>query len=281
MKGRRLPMNNVWRTSLLAVVVLLAGAHDHALAQARYRGTGVEHGGTVRGSVRLSTVPSGEPSDRITKDEAVCGKRKPSPRLLTGADKGVRFAVVWIDGITRGKKSPPPGNATLRQRKCEYNPHVLLMNQDDGLEIVNEDPILHNVHSYDMKNNLRSVFNIAQPVRGFQTRVRGSDLAGINTMMTTCDAGHPWMSAYIIRAASPYCTVTDADGKFQLEDIPPGTYTLKMWHEGVTARNSTGGPGTPPVVEEPYIEAQQITVRPDESLTVGFVFSPRQSVASN
>jgi hypothetical protein len=281
MTERRLSMRIGLCVSILAVAILLAAACDSVPAQARYRGTSVEHGGTVKGAVRLSSGPAGESVDRMTKDEAVCGKRKPSPRLLTGAGNGVRFAVVWIEGIAQGKKCPPPGTVALRQRKCEYTPHVLLLNPGDELEIVNEDPILHNVHSYDMNNNLRSVFNIAQPVRGFHTHVRGTDIAGVNAMTTTCDAGHPWMSAYIIRASSPYYSVTDAEGNFQMGDVPPGTYTLKMWHEGIAARTSKGGPGTPPVVEEPYVESKQITVRPDETVTAGFALSLRPAVASN
>jgi hypothetical protein len=273
-------MNIGWRVSILASAMLFAAAFNVAPAQSRYRAIQVSHCGTVLGSVRLSCVPSPGAIDRITKDGAVCGKKKPSPRLLTGAGSGVRFAVVWIDGIMQGKKGYPPGTATLRQRNCEYSPHVLILNPGDELEIVNEDPILHNVHSYEVNNNLRSVFNIAQPVRGFHSRVRDSDITGINSMLTTCDAGHPWMSAYIIRASSPYYTVTDAGGNFSLDGVPAGTYTLKMWHEGIAARNSTGGPGTPPLVEEPYVDSRQITVRPDETVTVGFVLTVRAAVAS-
>ena len=274
-------MRDGWRGSIMAFALLCVTACAPLCAQAQYRGTAVENGGTVKGHVRLTSVPSQGAIEPVTKDEAVCGRRKPSPRLLTGADNGVRYAVVWIDRIARGKKCTPSGIATLRQHKCEYNPHVLLLNPGDELEIVNEDPLLHNVHSYDMNAGLRSVFNIAQPIRGFHTHVRGSDLEGINAMMTTCDAGHPWMCAYVIRASSPYCAVTDADGNFRFGDVPPGTYTLKMWHEGIAARASKGGPGTPPVVEEPYTNSREITVKAGETVTVGFDFSIRSSVASN
>ncbi len=269
------------RVSILALALIAGLACGGASAQTRYRGAEVAHCSTVRGSVRLSSVPSAGAVDRMTKDEAVCGKRKPSPRLLTAPGGGVRFAVVWIDGITQGKKCPTPGTATLRQRNCAYAPHVLILNPGDELEIVNEDPILHNVHSYDLNNSLRSVFNIAQPVRGFHSRVRDGDIAGVNAMLTTCDAGHPWMSAYIIRASSPYCTVTDEEGNFQLPGVPPGNYTLKMWHEGIAVRGSTVGAGSPPVVEEPYTESRQITVGPDETVTIGFVLSVRTAVASD
>ena len=47
-----------------------------------------------------------------------------------------------------------------------------------------------------------------------------------------CDAGHPWMSAYIWIVEHPYYVKTDAKGNFELTDVPPGTYTLKFWHEG-------------------------------------------------
>jgi len=274
-------MGNSWRGLVVAFVILCGTACAPVGAQVRYRGTGVVNGGTVQGRVRLTSVPSQGATEHVTKDEAVCGRRKPSPRLLTGADNGVRFAVVWIDRIAQGKKCRPSGMATLRQHNCEYSPHVLLMNPGDELEIVNEDPLLHNVHSYDMNAGLRSVFNIAQPIRGFHTHVRGSDLEGISAMMTTCDAGHPWMSAYVIRAASPYCAVTEADGSFRFGDVPPGTYTLRMWHEGITARASKGGPGTPPVVEEPYTDSREICVKAGETVNVVFDFSIRPSVASN
>jgi len=264
-----------------ATAGLLALCGASGGAQGRYRGTEVSHGGTIAGSVRIATTPSPGASDRVTKDETVCGKRKPSPRLLTGKTNGVRYAVVWIDGITQGKKCPAQGTATLRQRNCEYTPHVLILNPGDELEIVNEDPILHNVHTYDLNNSLRSVFNIAQPVRNFHTRVRGTDIASVQSMLTTCDAGHPWMNAYIIRAASPYYAVTDADGNFRLEGVPPGTYTVRMWHEGITTRISAGGPGTPPLVEPAYTDSRQVTVGPDESVNASFVFSLRPATAGN
>jgi len=264
-----------------ATAMLLIACGTGAYAQARYVGTDVSHGGTIAGTVRLAVAAPAAAVDRVTKDEVVCGKRKPSPRLVTGKGNGVRYAVVWIDGIARGKKCPAAGTATLMQKNCEYAPHVLIVNPGDELEIVNEDPILHNVHSYDLGNNLRSVFNIAQPVKNFHSRVRGADIAGVQSMLATCDAGHPWMNAYIVRAASPYCAVTDADGHFRLDGVPPGTYTLRMWHEGITARNSAGGPGTPPVVEAPYADAQQVTLSPDGKVDVTFVFSIRPATAAN
>ncbi len=48
-----------------------------------------------------------------------------------------------------------------------------------------------------------------------------------------CDAGHTWMSAYIWVSKHPYYAVTDKSGKFEIADVPPGTYKLKAWHEAL------------------------------------------------
>jgi hypothetical protein len=85
-------------------------------------------------------------------------------------------------------------------------------------------------------DGLQTIFNIAQPMQGQRTVV---DLPltkpGIVTL--TCEAGHPWMTAYILVADHPYTAVTGDDGTFVIEDVPPGTYRIRMWHEGVRLAN--------------------------------------------
>lgn len=46
-----------------------------------------------------------------------------------------------------------------------------------------------------------------------------------------CDAGHTWMSAYVVVTEHPYASVTDNRGSCTLDDVPPGKYTLGAWHE--------------------------------------------------
>ena len=45
-----------------------------------------------------------------------------------------------------------------------------------------------------------------------------------------CDV-HSWMTAWWVVQEHPYYALTDTDGVFSLEEIPPGTYTLEAWHE--------------------------------------------------
>jgi hypothetical protein len=46
----------------------------------------------------------------------------------------------------------------------------------------------------------------------------------------SCDA-HPWMTGWIVVTDHPYVAVTDERGAFRLAGVPPGSYTLSLWHE--------------------------------------------------
>jgi hypothetical protein len=60
------------------------------------------------------------------------------------------------------------------------------------------------------------------------------DRAG--TIKFRCDAGHTWMSAYVVVTDQPFSAVTDADGNFTIENVPPGDYELEVWHEWLGSR---------------------------------------------
>jgi hypothetical protein len=228
----------------------------------------------VCGTVTLQGGNPRLPAEQITKDGAWCGKTKPPSRLILGKGGGIKDAVVFIDRIDAGKDFAPGDVALLHQRKCEYSPHVLLMSPRMHLEIVNDDPVLHNVHGYQSGN--RSVFNIAQPIRGQRTSIALEQLSGVSDIATTCDAGHPWMNAYIIRAKHPYYAVTDDQGRFTLNGIPPGRYVLKMWHEGVAVVQSRAGSGSAPIVEAPFESSREIEVTAGSENVVDFSFSLRR-----
>ena len=257
--------------------VLIAGRGTVVLAQATYKETDIRNGGSVRGNVRLvGAVPKLEQL-AITKDEKVCGKKKPSPRLGVSKNMGVANTIVYLEGITQGKKFADIPKVTLNQHNCEYKPHILLVSPKSQLEIVNDDKVLHNVHSYDVGAEMQTIFNIAQPIVGQRTTVKQRPKNKTGLAFATCDAGHPWMSAYIMYIDHPYYTLTDSEGNFILSGIPPGSYTLKMWHEGVTIIRTEMERGgvRKYYYEEPYESIREITVPPGQSVTVSFEFSLR------
>ena len=270
----------IWFFSALTLCLchaLIVGRGSFVLAQSKYTETSVQGGGSIRGIVKLvGAIPKLEQL-AIAKDDKVCGRKKSSPRLVVGRNMGVANAIVYVEGITQGKKFSDTPKSTLNQHKCEYEPHILLVSPRTQLEIVNSHKVLHNVHSYDVEADMKTIFNIAQPIVGQRTTVRQRPRNNTGLAVATCDAGHPWMSAYIMYIDHPYYALTDSQGNFILEDIPPGSYNLKMWHEGVAITRTEMERETVKkyYYEEPYESVREVAVLSGQTATVSFELSLR------
>jgi hypothetical protein len=81
------------------------------------------------------------------------------------------------------------------------------------------------VHTYKGASTL---FNQAQiPGMAPLTKTFGD---GGQVVKFKCDV-HPWMTGYVAVATNPFFAVSDADGAFRIDRLPPGPYTLELWHE--------------------------------------------------
>jgi plastocyanin len=267
----------MFRLQVYLFLALLGGRESFLLAQSSYREIEVKNGGTIQGVVRFRGDTRAIGRLEITKDANICGRKKTSPRLVVGPDGGVRNAVVFLEAIGEGKKIDRSMNRVVNQHKCEYEPHVSIVPFGQPLEIVNSDPILHNVHGYDLQAESRSLFNIAQPIKGQCSTVKATQFTHPGIVLATCDAGHPWMSAYIVVAEHPYYAVTDVKGAYALPNVPSGTYKMKMWHEGVAIIKTETENGKPRkyYFEEPYLIEKDVHVPPNGEVDVDFELTLR------
>lgn len=196
-------------------------------AEAAYEAIEVTNGGSISGVVRFTgTPPKLEPRQLNEKNPEICGHgSKPSQEILLGREGGLQNVVIAIADIRRGKRIEAPAPA-LDQRECDYSPHVQAATAGSILEIRNSDDLLHNVHG--KLDGRATLFNLAMPLKG-QILTRQLTKPGVIALQ--CDAGHTWMKAYIVVLEHPYYTITSEGGSFQIQDIPPGTYKVRAWHE--------------------------------------------------
>ena len=209
------------RVGLTLGVVAMLGLEATAHA---YDAGPVSGGGSISGTVTYKGTPPAPAKLDVNKDKEVCGTdAKVNKELIVGAAGGIQYAVVSIQGITKGK---PFGDAkvVLDQKGCEYAPHITLLPAGSELEIQNSDGILHNIHSYSQKN---APINRAQPK--FKKTINET-FKDPEAIKLACDV-HGWMQGWLIVEDSPYYAVTDEKGNFKLTDVPPGDYTLKVWQE--------------------------------------------------
>jgi hypothetical protein len=225
-----------------------------------YQVVAITDKGSLKGTVKWSGDVPTLPEFPITKDNDTCGSKKTNQRLVVdGVSKGVANSVISLENITKGADLIPK-DGVVDQKACEYIPHVQIVPKGSNIKALNSDPILHNVHSYLGEE---SIFNLAMVVQGMQF---DKPLKKSGVMSLKCDAGHNWMSAYIIVAEHPYYALSDAQGNFTIENIPPGKYTVKLWHEGWETTIN----GDTITYADPVTMTKEIEVVKDQAADISF-----------
>jgi plastocyanin len=120
--------------------------------------------------------------------------------------------------------APPPGRARLDQRNETFVPYVLAVTAGSTVDFPNNDRIYHNVFSLSKAKR----FDLGRYPRGQSRSVR-FDRPGV--VRVFCEI-HSHMSAFILVFAHRYFAVTDAEGRYRIEGVPAGSYTLAVWNDG-------------------------------------------------
>jgi plastocyanin len=195
---------------VLALVVCSHAAHPSALAGAEPRAAN----GTIRGRVAVHAGPV-EPSGRATvTDLGMAGMHIPVDRR----------SVVYLDPAPRAAfdARDEPG-ARMDQRNETFVPHVLAIVAGTKVDFPNSDHTYHNVFSLSKTKS----FDLGRYAVGRSKSVR-FERPGI--VRVFCDI-HSHMSAFILVFAHRYFAVTDEEGRYRIDSIPPGTYTVMTWNE--------------------------------------------------
>jgi hypothetical protein len=218
--------------------------------------------GTVTGTVVLDGMAPKNDAIKMNADP-VCIREAKGPQFqetyVVGDDgKSLGYVFVYVkDGLGNYVYDTPTEPAKIDQKECRYHPHVFGMRVNQPLEISNSDPTLHNIHALPKANQ---EFNTGQPIQGM--KMNHTFTAKEIMVPFKCDV-HGWMNAYVGVLDHPYFATTDKSGKFELKNVPPGTYTIEAWHEKL---------GT---------QEQKVTLGPKESKDVSFTFKAAGPTTTN
>lgn len=249
----------------VATVVLASAISLQAHADAHAPGAVDDGWGTIKGQIVFAgaTVPKAEELN-VDKNQDHCLAKGPilsRTWTVNPQTKGVRYAVVFLKpepGQTLPVNPEAPAlkqdKVVLDQPMCHFEPHILAMHKDQKLVVKNPAPIAHNIVIAGFKNNHNIQMGPGSEDRAF-TLVPENNPIGLS-----CGA-HPWMKGSLWVFAHPYYAVTDANGNFEIRNVPAGTRFLVTWHE---AKGYFGGAD-----REANRKGRQIVVPVDGTVDVG------------
>ena len=210
--------------------------------QAGYVGASAGPTGVLRGVVTWPKAPKPAPTLRLSRSSAplanlACPDNLANDTLRIDKHKHVAGALVYLEGIYTGREGVLDRNnynsalqlgGTLRMRECQFLPHVQVVAPlGSHLHLINSD---RDQRSWETREDRGPGLTLA--VGGLATRKLAMATAGF---MEIRDERIP-ANAWVVVAGHPYYTITDENGAFQLYDVPPGTYTLVVWHEPVAIK---------------------------------------------
>ena len=194
---------------VMATVILTAASLPHAARN-----------GALRGRVEIRrAVSAAVPRASVADNDILVKAPDFTDRLRS---------VVYLETAPRAAfEQIEPGHAVLDQRNETFVPHLLAITTGTTVDFPNSDRIYHNVFSLSKTKT----FDLGRYAAGRSQSVR-FDRPGI--VRVFCDI-HSHMNAFILVFNHRFFSVTDADGHYRIENIPPGTYNAIAWNEGLAS----------------------------------------------
>jgi hypothetical protein len=192
----------------------------------------VERGpGRITGTVRFIGTPPPRKSQIVACDPRPDAARKEivDNAVVVSDSGGFADVFVFVKSTADGRPLKGSGAAEppliLDQIDCLFTPHALAIQVGQRLRIRNSDPTFHNVH-WDPKLNRAVNFGFTPaPTSG----ERVVALTAAEFFSVRCDV-HPWMNSHIGVFDHPFFATTAPDGTYEINGLPPGTYTISTWH---------------------------------------------------
>lgn len=227
--------------ALAVMMVLFAAAVSFA-----YEVVDVKNGGGIKGTIKaaekiadpvIKIVIKPKPDPKETElERSTCGDSQKANMYLLSPANEVKNVLVIVEDVQKGKAAPK-NDLLIDNAKCYFEPIVGIAYKGANFKIKNSDPLLHNTNLGLLltETTRRSVYNLALPNKD---QVITKPVRATGLIIVKCDA-HEWMRGYVYASDNPYVAITDANGNFEIKDLPAGKYKVRIWHEGFKEVNKT------------------------------------------
>lgn len=185
-----------------------------------------EQTGTIVGKVELRATPQVVRRERGGRYQSTGSMPEMNERDVKQSEQ--HNVVVYLEGgALEAGASQNSQHGVIDQKQAMFTPHVLAIQKGAIVDFINHDKTYHNVFSLSPAKK----FNIGRRPTGEKVPVQ-FDKPGI--VQVFCDI-HSQMTAFVVVLENPLFVQPDDDGTFKIDHVPPGTYTLRTWHERLSA----------------------------------------------
>lgn len=218
-----------------SIIVILLASSLHATLTTADQPVSIQEGwGNLRGQIIVrGNVPSIK-NERIPSDQAICvqgglGIKDDNLRVDPAGGLADVFVMLIADNnqvkprIHPSYQSIQGQSVTLEFDNCRLRPHAILLQTGQQLILKNNDDVGHHcqIDTFQNSGNLlvarhsKYSFRFQQP-----DRTPGTVRCGI----------HKWIDALILVKDHPYNDISQRDGCFEINNIPPGKWKFMFWH---------------------------------------------------
>ena len=228
--------------------------------------------GSLKGRFVYGGDPVAAASLTVTTDKEYCGKHELSDEsvVVNAKNKGLANVVVFLY-LKRDEAAPTAHESyaaaanepvTLDNHFCRFEPHVCLLQTSQKLIVKNSDTVGHNTN---ISPEYNPSFNQTIPVND-SVEVE-FEAAERRPVPVNCNI-HPWMKGWILPQQTPYFAATNADGEFEIQNLPSGVWTFQVWHEAMGGVDNVTVGGETTKWSKGRLE---LAIRPDEATDLGEV----------
>jgi hypothetical protein len=231
---------------------------------------------TLRGQFVYDGTPPAMPAYNVTKEHEICapgGQAPPMETLVVDSGSGgIRDVAIFLREASRVHESAQAKTepAVFDQKACVFLTHVLPVTVGQPIDIKNSDPTGHNTKIEGRANKFNQTIPSGASIPFVPQREESTPVP------ITCSI-HPWMSAYLLPRKDGYSAVTDAEGRFEIANLPAGEpLEIQVWHErGAAAGNGLVGT-TPDAPDLKWDKRGRVavTLQPDEVKEIKIVVPP-------
>lgn len=213
------------------------------LSQVAEAPIGAGNTGTFKGTVtfdgKAADLPPLVAIGAAKADPTVCAAKVAIANqslVVNSTNSGIANVFIYLVKAPAGYKSAPPKKPVdIDQENCTFLPHAACVQTNQTVNVMNDDTVPHNVHTNPSRNTAYNQLIAPKTRKGMSMSYKKPERLPVGV---TCDI-HSWMKAYQLVQDHPFMAVTDADGKFEIKDLPAGNYEFIVWQERTGYLNRT------------------------------------------